>query len=99
MRAVYQARIALMFGAGLLLLGTLKLVFGTGEGAAPFLGAGVFVFGVGGVLRLWMRRQWLAADGTASTGIAAARGRLLNGPLGGFWAFWLGVSRDGVQRD
>ena len=99
MRAVYQARIAMMFGAGLLLPGVMKLVFGSGQGAMPFLAAGAFVFGFAGIFRLWMRRRWLAMDGAADADVGAARGRLLHGPLGGFWAFWLGVSRDGVQRD
>lgn len=99
MRAVYQARIALMFGLGVMLIGLLKINFGTGDGAAPFLSFGFVVFFVGGIVRLWTRRQWLAAISSQEEAVLEARRRLLSGIFGGFWSFWLGVSRDGARID
>ncbi len=95
MNAVYQARIAVMFGAGLMVIGLLKAVFGSGEGAAPFLSAGVFIAFFAGGLRLWMRQKWLEQP-EENESIALARRRAMAGPFGPIWAFWLGVSRDGT---
>jgi len=96
MRAVFQARIAILFGAGLLLIGFLKTAVGSGQGAAPFLGMGIAVLGLGGFFRLWTRRQWLRGTRSRQPEIADARWRLLSGPFGGFWVVLLGVTLEGT---
>lgn len=98
---------AVLFGLGLAALGAGRAVTGAMPGglwaviaqAGTAAGAVLFVFGVLG--RSVQRVLWLRAirDSTLALGGRRYRDYLLDGPLRGFWIWWLHVDAAGNDRD
>jgi hypothetical protein len=109
-----QVRLSRIVGLGLLMAGlilTLSVtLMGIDRSNPPswtrfvfdlVIGCGVFIVGIGGVIRPWQRHMWF---GMMKESTLEFRGRryadhLLDGPLSGLWRIFIHIDRNGNDLD